>query len=394
MVNVSRRSSAGHARAGPHRAASRTAAWAHAAAFCVLLATLGLLATLVVGTVTASASLGADSGVYVGPDQQAVDWFLHSYVRPNGRVYRPDQNGDTVSEGQAYGLLLAEVSGRDRLFGQIWQWTRDHLQRPDGLFAFHADAAGRVLSPNSASDADLLIAWALLRYDGPAATRIHDDGARVADAVLTHEVTSFGPRAIPVLTAGQWATGRPASLDPSYWSLPALTSLASLTRNQEWLRLARGAVAVTARLTRNGALLPPDWAEVGVNGQVRPTSAPDGSEAIPQYGLDAQRTGVWFASSCVPQAQTLAARWWRLLRSPRRSQALALHLDGAVRTSVPSVLPLVASAATAHAANDPAASSRLLSVAVIRQHRQPRYYGGAWAALGLTLLDSNVLTGC
>ena len=392
MVAVFRRSGARRGRA--QRAALGTALCAHSAALCVLLVTLALLATLVVGTVAASASLGANSGVYAGPDQQALGWFLTSYVRPNGRVYRPDQSGDTVSEGQAYGLLLAEVSGQYRLFGQIWRWTRDHLQKPDGLFAFHADAAGRVLSPNSASDADLLIAWALLRYDGPNATGIRDDGSRVADAVLTHEVTNFGPRANPILTAGQWATGPPATLNPSYWSLPALTSLASLTGNHEWLRLADDAVAVTARLTRNGALLPPDWAKLRANGQVRPTSAPDGSQSRPQYGLDAQRTDVWFASSCDPQAQTLAARWWWLLHSPARSQAQALHLGGAIRNSEPSVLPLVASAATARAANDSAASSHLLSVAVFRQRREPRYYGGAWAALGLTLLDSNLLSGC
>jgi endo-1,4-beta-D-glucanase Y len=391
VIAVFRRSGAGRGRAGLQRAALGTTLSAHAAAFCVLLCTLALLATLVVGTVTASVA----SAVYAGPDQQAVAWFLTSYVRPNGRVYRPDQNGDTVSEGQAYGLLLAEVSGQYRLFGQIWQWTRDHLQRRDGLFAFHADAAGRVLSPNSASDADLLIAWALLRYGGPDATRIHDDGSRVADAVLRYEVTNFGPRAIPILTAGQWATGRPATLNPSYWSLPALTSLASLTGNHQWQRLAADAVAVTARLTRNGALLPPDWATLTADGQVRPRSAPDGSQSRPQYGLDAQRTDVWFASSsCVPQAQTLAARWWGMLHSPARAEALALHLDGAIRTSEPSVLPVVASAATAHAAGDAAASSHLLSVAVFLQRRQPRYYGGAWAALGLTLLDSNLLSGC
>jgi len=71
---------------------------------------------------------------------------------------------------------------------------------------------------------------------------------------------------------------------PSYWSLPALSGLACLTGNQQWQRMADGAVALTAQLTRNGALLPPDWA-----------------------------------------GQMLAARWWRLLRSPARSRALALR---------------------------------------------------------------------
>lgn len=327
------------------------------------------------------------------PPQPPAARFLTAYVRPDGRVYRPDQGGDTVSEGQAYGLLLAEAAGRDDLFGRIWQWTRDHLQLRDGLFAFHADAAGRILSAEPASDADLLIAWALLRYNGPGAAGLHQDGSRVAEAVLAHEVTA-GPEGTPILTAGPWATGRPATLDPSYWSLPALVGLACLTGNQKWLRMADGAVALTSQLTRNGTLLPPDWATLTASGEVRPEPAPDGSEPQPQYGLDAQRIAGWFAASCLPQARTLAARWWRLLRPSARSRALALKLDGAVLTPTTSVLPLVAAAAAAHAASAAAASRHLLRLAASQEQRDPRYYGGAWIALGLALLGSHLLSGC
>jgi endoglucanase len=80
------------------------------------------------------------------------------YVLPDGRVTRPDQGNDTVSEGQAYGLLLAEAAGKPAVFGRIWRWTQVHLQLPSGLFAYHANSAGRVISTQPASDADLLIA--------------------------------------------------------------------------------------------------------------------------------------------------------------------------------------------------------------------------------------------
>jgi endo-1,4-beta-D-glucanase Y len=46
--------------------------------------------------------------------------FLAKYVLPDGRVARPDQGDDTVSEGQAYGLLLAEVADEPAVFGRIW----------------------------------------------------------------------------------------------------------------------------------------------------------------------------------------------------------------------------------------------------------------------------------
>jgi endoglucanase len=321
--------------------------------------------------------------------------FLRTYVRPDGRVNRPDQGNDTVSEGQAYGLLLAETMGQDSQFNQIWQWTRVHLQLSDGLFAWHANAAGRILSPEPASDADLLIAWALLRYEGPGAAVFHSDGLRVANAVLAYEVTT-GADGMPILTAGPWATGRPATLDPSYWSLPALTGLAQLTGNREWQRLADSALVLTRQLTDGGRLLPPNWAELTATHRVLPEVAPNANDTEPQaqYGLDSQRTVAWFAASCDPQARALAARWWTLLRPSVRDEALALRLNGTVVTPTPGVLPLVAAASAADAAGAKVASLRLLGQAVVEQRLYPGYYGGAWAAFGPVLIRTHILGGC
>ena len=45
-----------------------------------------------------------------GPEEEATaaaNAFLDDYVDDSGRVVRTDQGGDTVSEGQAYGMLVA-----------------------------------------------------------------------------------------------------------------------------------------------------------------------------------------------------------------------------------------------------------------------------------------------
>ena len=319
--------------------------------------------------------------------------FFEGYARPDGRVVRLDQGHDTVSEGQAYGMLLAETDGDYSGFSRIWEWTHDHLQLPDGLFAFHANAAGQLISEEPATDADLLIAWALLRYHGPAAARFHRAGRRVADAVLAREVTA-GPGGMPVLTAGPWAIGQAVVLDPSYWAIPALEDLAQLTGREEWHRLAVGAVSMTRELTRNGQLLPPDWAELSLGGTLQPVPAPDGSEPQAQYGPDAQRIVVWFAASCDPEARALAARWWPLLRSRRHAEALSLNLNGTLLDATPTPLSLVASAAAAKASAHSAAALRLLRQAAAQQRSWPTYYGGAWAALGPALLASPVLGPC
>ena len=325
------------------------------------------------------------------PQQAAASRFLAKYTRPDGRVVRLDQGRDTVSEGQAYGMLLAEVAGDHRAFQRIWLWTHRHLEHRDGLFSFHANARGRVTSRQPASDADLLIAWALLRYSGPRAAVWHRAGRRVAHAILAYELAS-GPDGMLVLTAGPWATGSPAgpsTLNPSYWSLPAMESLARLTGSDVWHRLAVSAVTLTGQLSKNGKVLPPDWARLDSAGAVQPEPAPDGSEPQVEYGPDAARTVIWFAASCDAQARALAARWWSLLRSRARSRALALGVNGAIMTATPVPLSLVASAAAAKSAGDATAASHLLRQAMTKQRSYPTYYGGAWAALGLALLPSD-----
>src|SRR5262249_11691812 len=161
---------------------------------------------------------------------------------------------------------------------------------------------------------DLLNAWALLRYSGPRAAVWHRAGRRVANAILAYEVAT-GPGAMLVLIAGPWAAGSPAvsTVNPSYWSLPAMESLAALTGNDAWHRLAVSAIALAGQLSMNGRLLPPDWASLDSAGAVRPEPAPNGSEAHVEYGPDAARTVIWFAASCDPRARALAGRWWPLL---------------------------------------------------------------------------------
>lgn len=349
--------------------------------------------TCLAAAITCAGLIAASGCGSSGPPRHTATELGPAYLRPDGQVVRADQGGDTVSEGQAYGMLLAEAAGKDATFGRIWAWTRQHLQQGDGLFSWHASPAGQVIGQQPASDADLLIAWALLRYRGPGAAARHRDGRRVAAAILAHEVTT-GPGGVPVLAAGPWAAGQPASLDPSYWSLAAFQGLARLTGNQEWHRLATGAVTMTRELTRGGQLLPPDWAELTAAGALRPEPAPDGSQPATQYGPDAQRTVVWFAASCDPQARALAAHWWPLLRPAGRDQALALRPAGTVLNGTPAVLPLVASAAAAEASRDAAAARTLLRRASAQQHSHPTYYGAAWNDLGSVLLSSSSLSAC
>ena len=316
----------------------------------------------------------------------AAERFLNRYVTSDGRVIRHDQGGDIVSEGQAYALLIAEIADRPALVRTIWSWTHAHLGRPDGLFASHANGTGHVQDPQSATDADTLISYALLRYSGPDEDTLHNSGRRIANAVLTHEAVSLQHgTSLPV--AGPWATSTtPPIVNPSYLMPGIFTALANLTGDDRWNQTATASVDMIGRLTDDATHLPPDWAELA-NGGLHPIANPGGGAGV-QYGFDAARLPIWFATACTSEAQELAANWWRrVLGTDGRAGPQALTLDGTTINPAPSPVFLMAGAAAAKAAGEDGAARALRGKATTLAMQDPTYYGDAWVVLGPALLD-------
>ncbi len=304
----------------------------------------------------------------------------------DGRVIRHDQGGDIVSEGQAYGMLIAEVAGRPGVAHTIWSWTTAHLRQSDGLFAWHASGTGQVEDPQSAADADVLIAYALLRYKGPGQSALRRAGRAVARAVLSNEAVA-APSGGPLLVAGPWArsTTPGPTVDPSYLMPGVFDALARLTGDRRWTAAANTAVALMRGLTDDGRRLPPDWAEFS-GSKVVPVAQPGGGTGV-QFGLDAARVPIWFATGCGQNVRALAAKWWQPLRANGHTGAIALSLTGATINSESSPVTMLAAAAAATAAGDDAAARGLRAGADALTLRAPTYYGDAWAALAPALLD-------
>lgn len=324
-----------------------------------------------------------------GAAKAAAESFLNEYVDADGRVVRHDQGGDTVSEGQAYALLLAEADGDQATFDRIWTWTRSHLQEPSGLFAFRTNPNGTIADSQPASDADVLIAWALIRMNGPRAAEYHRAGLQVANAVLAKETVRHGDTLM--LAAGPWATGSPVTLDPSYWAPTAFEQLAQATGNFRWTDLDNGTLRLSSELTAGGRVLPPDWAKVtGTFPQSEP--APNGQSHFIQYGLDAQRLVVWLATSCNASDRQLAARFDPLLTGSEG--ALAISPQGQIIDQSTNATPIIAAAAAAQAAGNTTRRDSLFARALTENQQQPTYYGSAWIALGKVLLTTHLLGGC
>ncbi|HEY5822558.1 MAG TPA: glycosyl hydrolase family 8 [Propionibacteriaceae bacterium] len=323
--------------------------------------------------------------------RQAGEAFLTGYVDPDGRVVRRDQGGDTVSEGQAYGMLVAVGIGDRDAFTRIWAWTQEHLLRPDGTLSWRWQD-GQVVDASSASDADLDAARALV-----IAGRVFEDqqlttdGTTLGTAILDVETlkTDLGR----ILVAGSWATTEPYAYNPSYASPAAYAVLATASPDPRWKALTEGSRAATTAVLAN-ADLPPDWAQVHRNGRVDPMpgAAGRGNDGV-RYGYDATRLPLRYAESCAPEDVALAARLGTPLARFAGNPA-SRDLGGQPLTDDQSVVATSAQAAVSAASGDLTGASAQLVIADHLQQQGPTYYGGAWDALGRLLLTETTLGGC
>jgi endoglucanase len=361
-----------------------------------VLALVGLAAFLVVGCGSSSGGRATATQSVAGTQQQqaeaAARHFLNRYVDGDGRVVRRDQGGDTVGEGQAYGMLLAAAVGDQRRFDKIWAWTEQNLRRPDGLISF-LWRNGRVIDPQAASDADLDATRALLVA---ACTFKHPDYRRQAlqlgDAILKVEVGSATFHGEPVLTAGPWAiTPPPVTVDPSYFAPASFLALQKASKDPRWGGLASSARRITAKLIPGPGRLPPDWAHLDGDTPV-PIGDPSHPQAPPAFGFDAVRTLVRFAEDPNLAGRRIAARSWPAFENQDPTKLPVEHnLSGQPIGHTLHPVALVSAAGAADAAGHSAARDGLLDAAESLDRRSPTYYGAAWVALGRIFLTTRLL---
>ncbi len=320
--------------------------------------------------------------------EEAGRAFLDGYVQDDGRVVRTDQGGDTVSEGQAYAMLVAVALGDAETFDAVWAWTQDNLRRADGLLSWRWD--GRVIDPSSASDADLDAARALVlageSFGEPGYTTA---GVDLGRALLDLETVQTA--AGRILTAGQWAMTEPYAYNPSYASPGATAALAAASGDPRWAELDAGSRAVTAALLRE-APLPPDWAQVHADGTVEAMPGAQGRGQSVRYGYDAARTPIRMAESCDPADRALAAAMVDAL--DRGGDVAELDLGGSPLGEGGSVVAAVAQAAAVAASGDTGRAVEELVDGDRLAQLSPSYYGAAWAALGRLVLTDDVLGEC
>ncbi len=200
------------------------------------------------------------------------DWYIykHTYIS-SGRVIDTGNGDISHSEGQGYGMLLAESYGDKQSFARIWSWTRRHLQiRKDRLLAWRwSPNIGGVTDLNNATDGDILVAWALLR----ASNRWHipqykRDALEIIRDIKTELIlkTPWGPILLPGRRGFIKRDGVEVNL--SYWIYPALEDFAKAYPSPVWGELIKTGIRLLKHARFGRWHLPPDW--LLLNHNIRP----------------------------------------------------------------------------------------------------------------------------
>lgn len=157
------------------------------------------------------------------------------------RVRRPNSKGavinSTVSEGIAYGMLIAVYMDDQPTFDALFQYSQLHLDA-NGLMHWYIGPDGEVLGSGGATDSDEDIAFALIQADrkwggsGSLSGSYLDFALTQIDLIWRFEV--FKSSGLPMIKPGdQW--GGPSVTNPSYFAPAFYRTFAEVSGNASWL---------------------------------------------------------------------------------------------------------------------------------------------------------------
>jgi endo-1,4-beta-D-glucanase Y len=254
-------------------------------------------------------SMAADARARIRPAADPWPAFRARYMTADGRILDTGAGGVSHSEGQGYGMILAEAAGDRASFDTLWTWTRETLLRDDrGLFSWRYDPSAdpHVGDRNNATDGELLLAWGLLRGARRWREPAYAEAARKILAAVAADLvvqSALGSVLLPGLEG--FRQGDDLVLNPSYWVWPALQAFAEADAQGPWAAAMAGGERLlqAARFGETG--LPTDWVGVSAAGVVAPAQG-----RPPRYGYDAIRLPLYLAwAGRRAAALALASRW-------------------------------------------------------------------------------------
>lgn len=247
-----------------------------------------------------------------------TDWitFKSRFIDLDGKLV-DNHSRLSHSEGQGYAMLLAVAADDRPTFDRIWNWTRTNLRREnDALLSWKWKAdekgGGAIDDSNDATDADLIVAWALHRAAKQWQDPAYDQAATpIATAILDKLVRDIGGYEILLPGLKGFENHHNVTVNLSYWIFPAFRSLNEIVPSPRWALLEKSGLYLLSQARFGQNQLPSDWMTVH--------AAPAGGLALspstdkPIYGYDAVRIPLYLMwdGKATPEIMAPFLAFWR-----------------------------------------------------------------------------------
>lgn len=199
--------------------------------------------------------------------------FREHFVQPDGRVLdasTPQQHSS--SEGQSYAMFFALVANDQASFDKLWLWASNNLaggdikqNLPGWFWGLDDKGQWRLLDRNSASDADLWFAYALIEagrlWNTPAYTAQANQLLANIKAREVADLPGLGMMLLPG-AEGFAKADHFWQLNPSYLPVPVLRRMAVVDPKGPWSQIARSTASLIKSVSHHGYVA--DW--VGYRG--------------------------------------------------------------------------------------------------------------------------------
>lgn len=196
--------------------------------------------------------------------KKSYDLYKNAFMSKDGRIMDPEKNNITTSEGQSYIMLRSLAMGDKKTFGLTYKWAKNNLQREDKLFAWlwgkNKNGEYRILDNNSASDADIDIAFALLlAYETWNENQYLQEAIPIIKSIWNNETKQIDSYRVLMPGVNQTSSTK-TEVNPSYFSPYAFRLFQKYDDTNDWNCLIDSSYYYLNQvMSKTETGLPPNW---------------------------------------------------------------------------------------------------------------------------------------
>lgn len=251
--------------------------------------------------------------------KKSYEYYKKNFMSKDGRIIDYDKNNITTSEGQSYIMLRSLVMDDKPTFDLTYNWAKNNLARKDHLFSWlwgeNSKGEYKLLDENSATDADVDIAFALLlAYEKWHESRYLQDAQEIIHSIWDNETRRVDSHLILMPGANQNKDDK-IEINPSYFAPYEFRFFQKYDEMHDWNCLIDSSYYyLNLVMAKTDTHLPPNWfllenGQIVLEDGVKSDFSYDAVRVFVRIYMDYLRTGEKRALPILEKSKFFAEKW-------------------------------------------------------------------------------------